>query len=173
MILLIENDKKELKIGMTDEDIQKTSKYKFRKIIEENITKETFEYLINKKESHSKAENLFYNKLECQKYLKSDNELNNQEKQLLFKFRTRMINLKNNLKNNFNELKCELGCDELEEQKHLFDCETLLNNCEHLANNVTIEYEDIFGDETKQRNAIKLLSHIWKTRDKLLSKKSA
>ena len=87
-VLLIENDKKELKIGMTDEDIQKTSKYKFRKIIEENITKETFEYLINKKESHSKTENLFYNKLECQKYLKSDNELNNQEKQLLFKFRT-------------------------------------------------------------------------------------
>ena len=77
------------------------------------------------------------------------------------------------MKNNFNELKCELGCDELEEQKHLFDCETLLNNCEHLANNVTIEYEDIFGDETKQRNAIKLLSHIWKTRYKLLSKKSA
>ena len=61
------------------------------------------------------------------------------------------------------------GCDEFDEQKHLFECEVLLNNSDILANNVKVEYEDIFSEEvSKQINAIRLLAQIWITRKNLL-----
>ena len=124
---------------------------------------------MRKKYKHSKGSDIIHEKLELQSYLKSDNVLNSEEKQLLFKFRTRMTEMKMNFKNNFSELKCKLGCDELDEQRHLFECDVLLSNSDILSNNVTVEYEDIFSQETtKQINSIKLLSHIWSIRQKLL-----
>ena len=81
-----------------------------------------------------------------------------------------MTEMKINYKNSFSDLKCQLGCNESDEQKHLFECDVLLNNCEKLANNVTVEYEDIFSEEIgKQLNAIKLIAQIWNTRQKLIS----
>ena len=74
-----------------------------------------------------------------------------------------------NFKNNHTDLKCKLGCNEMDEQKHLFECDVLLNNCEILANNVKIEYEDIFSENLrKQRNAIRLITQILSTRKNLL-----
>ena len=40
--------------------------------------------------------------------------------------------------------------------------------CEDLANNVKVEYEDIFGDRTSQIDAIKLLTKMWNTREQIL-----
>ena len=128
-----------------------------------------FESLMRKKEEHSKVKYIHYEKLELQTYLKANTTLNNDEKLKLFKFRTRMMELKNNFKNNYSDLKCKLGCNEIDEQKHLFECEVLLNNCDILANNVKVEYEDIFSEEvSKQINAIRLLAQIWITRKNLL-----
>ena len=78
--------------------------------------------------------------------------------------------MKNNFKNSYTDLTCQLGCTESDEQPHLFECEILLNKCKHLSENVHIEYEDIFEDERKQINAVKLLKHILQTRKKILSK---
>ena len=165
----IEEDIKELKLELTDKYIKKLSKYKFKKILEETIGKKAFEYLIKKKDMHSKVEHINFEKLELQKYLKANSTLDNEEKYLLFKFRTRMMQMKTNYRNNFTELKCKLGCKEEDEQSHLFQCDVLINNCENLANNVTVEYEDIFSTEiSKQTKAIKLLTQIWSTRLKLI-----
>ena len=72
---------------------------------------------MQKKDSHSKASDLIYDTHEVQNYLKSDNNLSNDEKHFLFKLRTRMTYVKTNFKNNFNDLKCTLGCTEDEKQK--------------------------------------------------------
>ena len=168
-VMQIEEDKKELQLELTDKDIKKLSKFKFKKILEERIKKKSFEYLIKKKDMHSKVEHINFDKLELQKYLKSNSTLDNEEKYFLFKLRTRMTQMKMNYKNNFNVLKCRLGCTDDEEQKHLFECDVLINNCENLENNMTVEYEDIFSTEiSKQVKAIKLLSQIWGIRQKLI-----
>ena len=79
------------------------------------------------------------------------------------------MEMKMNFKNNHTDLKCKLGCKEMDDQKHLFECDVLLNNCEILANNVKIEYEDIFSENLrKQRNAIRLITQILSTRKNLL-----
>ena len=47
---------------------------------------------------------------------------------------------------------------EEEDQFHLFNCQNILNNCEALAENIEIEYEDIFSTTPKkQENVAKLL----------------
>ena len=84
-----------------------------------------------------------------------------------------MSNAKANFKNGYTDLSCKLGCNEEESQQHLFQCDFLLRNCEELANNVTVEYEDIFGNIKKQREAFKLITKIWTKREKIINDKSA
>ena len=169
-VVSVENDKKELEIELKDEEIKKFSKHKFKKYLEERIKKETYKYLIKKKEKHSKTNDLSYDKLEVQNYLKTDNNLTNDEKYFLFKLRTRMANVKANFKNSFIDLKCKLGCINSEDnQKHIIECDIILNESQKLAHNTKIEYEDIFQEDSKLQNeAAKLIYHAWKIRENLI-----
>ena len=49
-------------------------------------------------------------------------------------------------------------------QFHLFNCDRILENCEALANNLNVEYEDIFDIVTKQAAVPKLLCKIMESR---------
>ena len=170
-VVSVEKDKKELEIKLKDEEIKKYSKHKFKKYLEERIKKETFKYLINKKEKHSKTSDLSYETLEVQKYLKTDNNLTNDEKYFLFKLRTRMTNVKANFKNSFIDLKCKLGCDSEDNQKHIIECDIILNESQKLASNISIEYEDIFKEDSKLQNtAAKLIYEAWKIRENIIEK---
>ena len=60
-----------------------------------------------------------------------------------------------------------------EDQIHLFRCPKILDNCEELANNVDIEFEDIFGSLPKQNKAVKMLMQIWDTGEELFLQKNA
>ena len=164
----VKEDKKELNLKISDEEISKISKNTFEKLIKESVLKRAFEELIKKKETHSKMSNVQYSELKIQDYLKSDCELSNDDKEILFKFRTRMAKLKNNFKNMFKDVFCQLCQTDEECQSHLFYCDILLKNCKDLAENTEVEYEDIFNSKLKQVKAIKLLSKIWKTRNYLL-----
>ena len=157
-----------MEIKLCDEEIEQLTKYKFKKYLEEKIKKVTFKYLIKKKETHSKASDLSYDTHQVQNYLKTNNNLINDEKYFLFKLRTRMVNLKTNFKNNFNDLKCKLGCNIEENQKHLLECEILLSKSDDLASNIKIEYEDIFKDKKEQNEAAKLLYIAWKIRQNII-----
>ena len=86
---------------------------------------------------------------------------------LIFKLRTRIIQVKNNFKNGFESLICELCHADEEDQLHLLNCETLLNQCEDLYNDVSVEYGDLFSTTTKQLQPVKLFEKILKVREKL------
>ena len=60
-----------------------------------------------------------------------------------------------------------------EDQIHLFRCPKILDSCEELANNLEIEFEDIFGSLSKQAKAVKMLMKIWDTREKLILQQNA
>ena len=72
-VMSIQNDKNELEIKLSDEEIEKYTKYKFKKYLEDNIKKQTFKYLIKKKENHSKASDLSYDTHKVQNYFKTNN----------------------------------------------------------------------------------------------------
>ena len=50
-------------------------------------------------------------------------------------------------------------------------CPEIIKECEDLANNVEIEYEDIFGTKAKQMNAIQILAKTVETRERLIDKR--
>ena len=109
-----------------------------------------------------------YSKLEVQGYLKSDSGLSDNRKQLLVKLRTRMYGVKANFRNHYGNQQCRLCKTEIEDQPHLFMCQKIIENCDSLAENTQVEYEDIFGTHKKQVKAIALFEQIHEVRDKLI-----
>ena len=160
-------DRNELNIEIDDEGISKLSKYKFRKIVKEKVTVKAFSELIEKKNSHSKMKDNEYVKFKVQRYLNSESKLTNPEKFLLFKFRTRMVEVRKNFRNKYDNLFCQLCKVEEEDQYHLFNSQNILDNCDALAENIEIEYEDIFSTTPKKQEKVaKLLIKMWDTREK-------
>ena len=90
-IKMINEDKEHLKISLSDDQIATMSKEKFINLVKSATNNEAFKYLMKKKESHSKLNELDYSKLEIQDYLKTDNMLTDDEKCIIFKFRVREI----------------------------------------------------------------------------------
>ena len=105
---------------------QKSQKNNFKKLVKQKILKTAFEYLKSKKETHSKMNNLEYDDLNIQKYLKSNNNLSNDQKYFLFKLRTKMTELKANYKNKYVDEICSICRIEEESQSHLMECEILI-----------------------------------------------
>ena len=103
-----------------------------------------------------------HDKFKIQSYLKND-KFSFQEKQLLFKLRTRMIDVKDNFKTMYNNLDCNL-CNEdtVQSDAHLLECSYLINTSTQLNNNHTSEYEDIFGDNKEQLRITKLYMNLFK-----------
>ena len=84
-------------IALTMYEISKMKKSKFRKIVNCQIREIAKDYLINLKSKHSKLDGIS-DSYGQEKYLFSSN-MSTEEKQVLFKFRTRMIDVKSNFKN--------------------------------------------------------------------------
>ena len=165
----VEDDRIEIDVNMDDEMISTISKHKFKELVKKSVQKKAFDDLILMKKTHSKMDNLNYDQLKIQNYLKTDSKMTNDEKQLLFRMRTRMTDVKLNFKNKYVDHLCLLGQIEEESQSHLMECLILKDKCEALKENMEVEYKDIYKNNTKQQKAIKLFKEIWNTRDMLLS----
>ena len=167
-VKLVEEDRKSLKIELSENQISCLSKYKYNKIVKKALEGEVYNYLMKLKESHSKLSQIEYSGLKTQNYLKSNNGLSYEEKCTLLKFRVREINVKTNYRHMYADTKCTLCVSgEEDSQYHLFNCQEIIDNCPALANNVNVEYEDIFGDISSQVLVAKLLSEILETRERL------
>ena len=87
---------------------------------------------------------------------------------MMFKLRCRMTNVKHNFKNMYEDQQCQLCLTEEERQPHLFQCEVLIDTCEELAENIDVEFEDLFSTKDKQETFIKLFCKVWQMRAHLL-----
>ena len=79
----------------------------FKKQVKNKVWEAAFQYLLDKASSHSKMENLNYEKYEMQSYLKNE-KVTKIEAQTYFKFRTRMEDFANNFRNGFTDIDCGL-----------------------------------------------------------------
>ena len=79
-----------------------------------------------------------------------------------------MASVRKYYSNQYEDKRCQLCLMEDEDQIHLFRCPKILDSCKELANNLEIEFEDIFGSLSKQAKAVKMLMKIWDTREELI-----
>ena len=160
---------KEIGLKISFDEIAMMTKKKYKKLIKKQIAQKTFNDLKTLKQTHTKMENTEYEKFEVQEYLRANSGLANNEKHLLVSLRTRMTKVRKNYKNMYEDHLCQLCKAEEDDQSHLFRCEYLLNNCKELAENISVEYEDIFSTTKKQVEAAKLLIKIWDIREQHLT----
>ena len=102
-----------LKINLSFEEIESMSKRKFKKLVKKNVKKEAFKYLNDQKSTQSKTEKIGYQKLEIQDYLIDEN-CNTKLSKLIFKARTKMLDIKTQLKWKYDDNTC-IECGENEE----------------------------------------------------------
>ena len=167
-VLQVQSDLNELDINF--DALKKFKKWKVKNELRKIISNKSFKYLNDIRQNQSKIKHISYKSLTLQKYLTSS-KFTNTEKALLFKNRTRMVDVRENFKNKYpnNYFKCELKCGESENQQHLLDCTVLIENCDALYNDSTVKYEDLFASEDKQLDAVKLYDKVLKKREELLS----
>ena len=118
-------------------------------------------YLLTLKNRHSKSSDLDED-FKLQSYLTSE-QLNLEEKQLLFQFRTQTYNCKSNFRKRYEpDLSCFV-CQADDTQKHLLNC-----NVADEVDTENIEYEDIFKSVENQVRVAKILKKIHSKRTLLL-----
>ena len=103
--------------------------------------------LRNVQKTHSKANSVEYPELTMQKYLSSEGSfMTNNEKIFAFTTRTHMQELKGNFKIGKRNILCSLGCQNVEDQKHLYDCPELEDD----TSEEVLSYYEIYGSDLRK-----------------------
>ena len=120
--LQVMEDLKNLEIASDFNEIENimktTSKISFKNLVKNKSKIATLKYLNNIKSGHSKMDNLNYREINLQSYLNSS-EIHPQLAKTIFKWRTRMVNFKNNFRNGNDDISCALGCRHVDSQESL------------------------------------------------------
>ena len=129
--------------------IKTSSKSSFKNLVKKQARELALTTLIMEKTRHSKMDNLNYENLEMQEYLK-DGTIKVNQARTLFRFRTRMARYWENFKGGRPPQHCPLCSDALsfDTQSHSFQCEVLATSI-----NINGNYEDIFETKVNERVA--------------------
>ena len=148
-------------LDITEADIIK-SKDSLKAKIKKAVAKKALEHLLQLADAHSKVRSNLYSNLDGMEYTR-DPRFTPETVNMLFKFRTRMYNVKNNFRNNYkhSNILCPLCNKEEDTQEHLFMCQAIFESCELLQSqeSQTIKYEDIFSHDV---NVLLKTAHLLK-----------
>ena len=153
-------------ISLTMSEISKMKKITFKRLVNTKLRDVAKLYLLNLKSKHTKLNNIS-DIYKLEPYLSSKN-LSTEEKQTLFKFRTRMVDVKSNFKMKYGQNLTCFFCLETDTQSHLLFCKPITNGIDLQST----EYEHIFQDMNKQEKIAKILNKILKQRNTLLKMSS-
>ena len=161
----VQRDLEEIEIKLTFEEIQNMSKSQFKKLVTKNIENKALLYL--KSQIKSKGKEIEYENIELQDYLRPEAKLKIKEKQDIFKMRSRMLEIKENVKGKYLNFKCDackkVGKRKKETQKHVYRC-SQLNSTKAI-----IGYNEIFGrNVSKQKQIITRMNKNIKTRNLIM-----
>ena len=141
--------------------IKMTSVYKWRKLVKKRGREYALAGFNREKKSHSKLENIEYNELKLQCYLKNKN-ISVSQAHTLLKFRTRMANYSNNY-GGANSDVCKLCENHSDNQEEI-------TICDFNEKNVRLEgsYKDLFVSDVNVTLA-KSLDKLYKLRERKLT----
>ena len=168
---MIQEEKIKFGIDETDDQISKLSKNKFKRIIEKKVNSFAFKTLKVRASSHSKSLKILSSienqtVVKRQEYLR-ENRLTKDDCQLLFKLRTKMLDVKSNFSNLYeNDVVCRTcnKLDSIEDEDHLLTCESLKSE----NHNPDVKFNFVYLDLNKQVQAVKTYKAILRKREVLL-----
>ena len=120
---------------------------------------------LEKKEIHSKLDNLFYRELKLQNYF-YDEEVTCSQAQVIFSFRTRMSNFSENYPGREGTKGCPLCQNHLDLQKLSFQCSVVKDSVE-----IRGSYSNIFS-ENIQLETVQTIEQITKFRTEYLQERT-
>ena len=164
--LAIKADKVKICLTLSEEKIKSMSDKSFKALVKKKLRAAAFKDPNEKKETHLKVKNIQYLSLEIQKYL-NDKKFNMNEKQLLFRLRTKMTNVKANFKHmhlQLGNLHCNLCVESYDQtQSHLLVCSKIVSSCQEAYDNISIEHNFIYGTIEQQLAVTKLYQKIFES----------
>ena len=173
---LVKKDKEIYEVDLSDDEIAEMSKNKYKKYIEVQVNKRSFEELMSSKkskvsrivESIDKTKVREY-KLPIQEYLKT-NDLSKEMKIVLFSLRSREYDLKVNYKSMYeNNMQCRI-CqkeDSIEDEEHtFFQCESLIDIGDIDRNH---KVDHIFGDLKQQLSVMQHIMEVTRKRNIIIN----
>ena len=163
--LTVQQDLSDINFDITEKQIKLTKKKIFKVKLKQKIIEASNKYLENIKERHSKVKHIVHKGLKMQPYFQNLT-LSSKEKQILFRLRTRMTDVKENFKTMHTDISCNF-CekDYAQTDAHLLDCSFFINACPQLKDDYLVEYEDIFMDIEAQVRVAKIYKLIFKIKE--------
>ena len=152
---------------MEDEEIQGLSKETFKNYVKSKVKINQLKQLNDMKKTHSKSEHLNCSELELAKYLE-DPSFNTKQKQLLFKLRSRTLDVKANFRGQNSDIMC-ISCGLFPEtQSHLLQCPQLVSRLKYLCDKTSkLNEMDIYGNTEKQKIIVNIYSDLLEVRENL------
>ena len=165
---LVQQNKVELMINYTDEEISKMSKDKFRIIVNRSVENFALAHLNTVASGHSKSLNLIKHRLVKESYFE-DHRFSKSDSELLLALRTRMVkDIKRNFSTQYNNnnIACDLCHVQVDCQEHLLSCDELRK---HVTVPKDVQYKDIYGNTDKQLKIVKVMKQLLRKRELLRS----
>ena len=167
----MENDKKVLNLDISVEEIEKISKNKFKKIVETKIDNYALQQLNALKSKHSKSQYLQSSTFKTAGYL-IDERFFKSESQLLFRLRSKTLNVKQNFENQHTNNLCQTCILFPKTQSHLLQCPEIAPKLKLLSlQESDAEKQFIYGNIDQQLVIVKIYSIIWELRIQKLEEK--
>ena len=120
--------------------------YELKSVLKSSVRKEGFKYLLECQKDKSKIKDIKYSSLKLQEYLGCQRPTTIKEKCLLFKARTRMLDLKSNFKLGQTDLSCSRCGTGEESQRHVLSCPAVMQGDTSLVSETSC-YEDLLGED--------------------------
>ena len=139
----------EFQIDMNFEEIKQLSSFSFHTIVQKSVCQKALLDLNEIKLKHTKVKHIQHEKLIMQHYLQP-NQLTISETKFSFHARTRMLRVRRNYGQSFQDKFCPV-CKDInaeDTQDHLLVCEALVNN-NQMVDEVP-EYQDLFSDKIEK-----------------------
>jgi hypothetical protein len=170
-VKLLEADKSVFKINLSDDEMEKMSKYKIQKYLKKMSNEVTLEYIEGLKAKHSKVHKYDTSTLSISPYL-TDNRFSRSERDLLFKLRSRTVQVNNNFQNgNLENIMCDLCNLFTCTHEHVLSCPVLTVKCT-IVNTKSINHSFIYGSVDQQLTYMKIFSQFWEQRKQILEAKA-
>ena len=168
---LVNEDCAAIKLDMTEKDIEKMPKLRFKKIVKAKVLKAAFEYLTTLQQSHSKMQNIKYKQFETASYMTSP-KFSNENVSLLLALRTRTVRgIRNDFGGLYTDKTCPLGYGEIDTLPNILTCEVLKQqHTSKYLSSCDIKFEDIFSsDIMRQQQVTELYRQLLEVRNKIIS----
>ena len=156
-----EIEKLNYEITLTDQEISKMSRNKFKKLVEKKIHTSAISYLQELAGKHSKSTKIAKEKFGKKAYLK-DKRFSKEDCQLLFALKTKMVDCKTNFSHLYEEnMTCRIcfEADSREDEDHILLCKTL-NDTEY-----DVSYCDVYADIDKQYKVTQIFKKVLRKRN--------